>query len=56
MKVNEMEQALAAMSQQVDDLQGVMKRNVALQVSTSVPPMLCSLFLAAPVVSPRKAS
>lgn len=31
MKVTEMEQALAAMSQQVDELQGVMKQNVALQ-------------------------
>ena len=34
MKVTEMEQALAAMSQQVDELQGVMKQNVALQVCT----------------------
>ena len=32
MKVTEMEQALAAMSQQVDELQGVLKQNVALQV------------------------
>lgn len=34
MKVTEMEQALAAMSQQVDELQGVLKQNVALQVCT----------------------
>ena len=34
MKVTEMEQALAAMSQQVDELQGVLKQNVALQVPT----------------------
>ena len=40
MKVNEMEQALAGMSQQVDELQGVMKQNVALQVRTSVLPIL----------------
>ncbi len=32
MKVTEMEQALGAMSQQVDELQGVLKQNVALQV------------------------
>ena len=32
MKVMEMEQALAAMSQQVEELQGVLKQNVALQV------------------------
>ena len=32
MKVTEMEQALAAMSHEVDELQGVMKQNVALQV------------------------
>lgn len=31
MKVTEMEQALGAMSQQVDELQGVLKQNVALQ-------------------------
>lgn len=35
MKVTEMEQALAAMSQQVDELQGVLKQNVALQVQCS---------------------
>lgn len=34
MKVTEMEQALAAMSQQVDELQGVLKQNVALQDKT----------------------
>ena len=33
MKVTEMEQALAGMSQQVDELQGVLKQNVALQAS-----------------------
>ncbi len=35
MKVTEMEQALGAMSQQVDELQGVLKQNVALQVRSS---------------------
>ncbi len=34
MKVTEMEQALGAMSQQVDELQGVLKQNVALQVQS----------------------
>lgn len=34
MKVTEMEQALAAMSQQVEELQGVLKQNVALQSKT----------------------
>ena len=33
MKVTEMEQALAGMRQQVDELQGVLKQNVALQVA-----------------------
>ena len=56
MKVNEMEQALAAMGQQVDDLQGVMKQNVALQVCTTPLPMLLALILLAPVMSPCKAS
>ena len=37
MKVTEMEQALAAMSQQVDELQGVLKQNVALQVCPASP-------------------
>ena len=32
MKVTELEGALAGMSQQVDELQGVLKQNVALQV------------------------
>ena len=40
MKVTEMEQALAAMSQQVDELQGVLKQNVALQVQCSA--CICS--------------
>ena len=56
MKVNEMEQALAAMGQQVDDLQGVMKQNVALQVCTTPLPMLLALILLAPIMSPCKAS
>ena len=34
MKVTEMEQALGAMTQRVDELQGVLKQNVALQVSS----------------------
>lgn len=47
MKVTEMEQALAAMSQQVDELQGVMKQNVALQVRAPHlhPPVRSSPFI-----------
>lgn len=38
MKVTEMEQALAATSEQLDELQGVMKQKVALQVYSSKSP------------------
>lgn len=56
MKVGEMEQALAAMSQQVDELQGVMKQNVALQVCTTfhhVSPLLTTPHHSLPLLLSR---